>query len=80
MLRRYVGDPSHVISHELPEIQSDMTLEERPVEILERAERQLRRRTIPMVKVCWQHHSVEEATWECEDDVRSLYPELFVES
>ncbi|KAL0553607.1 hypothetical protein IC582_007507 [Cucumis melo] len=38
-----------------------------------------RNREIPLVKVLWRNHRVEEATWEREDDMRSRYPELFEE-
>jgi len=36
MLRKYVADPSHVIQLEVPEIRQDLSLEERPVEIVDR--------------------------------------------
>jgi len=79
MLRKYVADPSHVIQLEVPEIRQDLSLEERPVEIVDRMDHRLRRRTIPMVKVRWQHHSEREATWEVEEEVRKEFPELFGE-
>ncbi|RVW85785.1 hypothetical protein CK203_055380 [Vitis vinifera] len=37
----------------------------------------LRTKTIPLVKVLWDHHGVEETTWELESDMRKKYPELF---
>ena len=30
-----------------------------------------------LVKVLWQHRGGKEATWECEDTIRSSYPFLF---
>ena len=30
-----------------------------------------------MCKVQWNRHSVDEATWEREDDLKSDYPNLF---
>ena len=30
--------------------------------------------------VQWSHHSVDEATWEREDELRAKYPTLFVSS
>ena len=30
-----------------------------------------------MVKVQWNHHLVEEATWEVEDIIRKQYPHQF---
>ena len=37
----------------------------------------LRRKTIRLVKVLWQHCGVEEATWEREDTMRATYSFLF---
>ena len=37
----------------------------------------LRSKTVSLVKVLWQHHGVEEATWEHEDTMRATYPFLF---
>ena len=35
--------------------------------ILDRRDQVLRRKTVLLVKVLWQHRGVEEATWERED-------------
>jgi len=32
---------------------------------------------IPLVKVQWNRHGVEEASWEREEDVRKDYLQLF---
>ena len=37
----------------------------------------LRRKTVRLVKVLWQHPGVEEATWEREDNMQATYPFLF---
>ena len=37
----------------------------------------LRRKTVRLVKVLWQHRGVEEVTWEREDTMRAAYPFLF---
>ncbi|RVW93684.1 Transposon Ty3-I Gag-Pol polyprotein [Vitis vinifera] len=36
-------------------------------------------KVIPAVKVWWQHHGIEEATWEPEEEMRRHYPQLFYE-
>ncbi|KAK5773466.1 hypothetical protein PVK06_049772 [Gossypium arboreum] len=77
MLRRYRSDPSHVITIENVEIRPDLSYEEEPVEILAREVKELRNKRIPLVKVLWRSHSVEEATWEPEETMRSQYPHLF---
>ncbi|XP_056688567.1 uncharacterized protein [Spinacia oleracea] len=80
MLRKYVPDPSHVISHEPLALRNDLTYEEKPIEILDRREKRLRNKVIPMVKGLWANHLTSEATWEVEDQFKSKYPQLFVEN
>ncbi|KAL4037955.1 hypothetical protein IC575_001558 [Cucumis melo] len=79
MLRKYVPDPSHVVDYEPLEIDENLSYVEQPVEVLAREVKTLRNKQIPLVKVLWRNHRVEEATWEREDDMRSRYPELFEE-
>ena len=77
MLKKYISDPSHKIDFSELEIQEDMSYVEKPLMILDTKERVLRTKTIPMVKVLWKNHALEEATWEVEEDMRKKYPELF---
>ncbi|KAL4038371.1 hypothetical protein IC575_001991 [Cucumis melo] len=79
MLRKYVLDPSHVVDYEPLEIDENLSYIEQPVEVLAREVKTLRNKEIPLVKVLWRNHWVEEATWEREHDMRSRYPELFEE-
>src|SRR3954464_8641359 len=59
------------------QLESDLTYEEKPIKILETAERVTRTKTIKFCKVQWNHHSEEEATWEREEDLRKDHPHLF---
>src|SRR5262249_16624031 len=77
MLRKYMADPSHVVEHPSISVQSDLSFIEHPIRILDRKTQELRTKSIPLVKVLWQHHSSEEATWELEAEVRKKYPGLF---
>ncbi|KAA3480747.1 Retrotransposable element Tf2 [Gossypium australe] len=79
VLRRYCSDPSHVIPPTKIEIRSDITYEEEPIKILAREVKQLRNKNIALVKVLWQKHGVEEATWEPEEAMREQYPNLFTD-
>ena len=45
--------------------------------ILDREVNVLRFREISLVKVLWQYHRVEEATWELESEMREKYNFLF---
>ncbi|KAL0560548.1 hypothetical protein IC582_000953 [Cucumis melo] len=77
MLRKYVADPTHVVDFEPLQFSENLSYEEQPVEVLAREVKKLRSREIPLVKILWQNHGVEEATWEKEEDMRAQYPELF---
>ena len=56
---------------------SDFTYDEEAKAILAHEVKQLRNKQIPMVKVLWQHHGMEEATWEPKLTMRAQYPQLF---
>lgn len=71
MLRRYRLDSSHITSIEDIEILPDLSYEEEPIEILAREVKKLRNKRVPLVTVLWKSHSVEEATWEPEETMRS---------
>ena len=45
--------------------------------IMDNRDQVLRRKTVQLVKVLWQHLGVEKATWECEDTMRATYHFLF---
>ena len=77
MLRRYRSDPSHVLKESEVKILENMSYIEEPVKIVDRRIKQLRKREIPMVKVVWKHHGLEEATWETKEKMRRDYPHLF---
>lgn len=64
MLRKYVSDPTHVLSYEGLELDQDLNYEEKPVQIMDKKDRVLRNKTIPLVKVLWRNSKSEEATWE----------------
>ena len=59
------------------QLDSDLTYEEKPIRILETANRVTRSKIIKFCKVLWSHHSEEEATWEREEDLRRDHPHLF---
>lgn len=79
MLRKYVPDLSHIIDYELIKVQPNLTFEERPIQILNHKVQQFRIKSIPLIKLLWQHHSTEEAIWELENTMRKKYLHLFGE-
>ncbi|XP_071928113.1 uncharacterized protein [Coffea arabica] len=71
MLKKYHPDPTHILKSEEIDIDESLTYEERPVQILDRKVKELRTKEIPLVKVLWRNHEVEEVTWEMEEDIRA---------
>ncbi|KAL5563452.1 hypothetical protein UlMin_033199 [Ulmus minor] len=53
MLRKYFPDTSHVLELDAIEIQEDLSYEEKPIQILDRKEKTLWNKEIPLVKVLW---------------------------
>ena len=76
-LRKYVFDPKHVIHYEKVALNPDLSYEERPQMILDRKIQNVRNKSVTCVKVLWSNHGHEEATWENEDKMMEVYPELF---
>ena len=49
------------------------------MEILTREVKELRNKQIPLVKVLWRNHKIEEATWESVEVMWQQYRQLFNE-
>jgi hypothetical protein len=77
MLRKYIANPDVIVEYESLKIQEGLSYMEEPVKIVDKKEQVLRTKTIPIVKVLWRNHGVEEASWEAEYDMQSCYPHLF---
>jgi hypothetical protein len=75
-LRKFVRLPTEVLPEPEIEIEPDLSYQEHPVKVLDQKERSTRAKSIRMYKVQWSHHSVEEATWEMEDFLRSRFPDF----
>ncbi|KAL6196604.1 hypothetical protein ACLB2K_032218 [Fragaria x ananassa] len=61
MLRKYIADHSHVLQEQPISLHKDLFYEEELFQILDRKEQVLRNRAIPLVKLLWRSHQVEEA-------------------
>ncbi|RVW36241.1 hypothetical protein CK203_095806 [Vitis vinifera] len=73
-LRKGIGkctlDPTWVADLQDFHINEDTSYVEKPLQILEVGEHRFRNKVVPAVKVWWQHHGMEEATWEPEEEMR----------
>jgi len=58
--------PSRVLPQVLVEIQRDLTLEMKPIQIMDHSKKELRNKRIPVVKILWRSSQVEEQTWKRE--------------
>ncbi|XP_028127496.1 uncharacterized protein LOC114323988 [Camellia sinensis] len=77
MLCGYLRDSFHVIDYHWIPLDEDMMYEEWPAQIIDRQMKQLRNKTIPMVKVEWREHYGKQATWKKEEEMRQQYSYLF---
>nr|KYP43989.1 hypothetical protein KK1_034574 [Cajanus cajan] len=64
-LRKYVHDPSHVVELDEVQVKENLTYEKSPVVVFEYKLKELRGKSIGLVKVLWNATN-GEATWEVE--------------
>ncbi|XP_073153728.1 uncharacterized protein [Henckelia pumila] len=77
LLHLYVADESHILHPMEVQLEPDLSYVEKPLRILERKDKVLRNKRIPLVMVQWQRRGTEETTWELESRMCSEHPELF---
>ena len=77
MLPKYRSNESHILPVQEVQVQQDFSYDEETKAILAREGKQLWNKQVPLVKVLWQHHGMEEATWEPESIMKAQYPQLF---
>ena len=76
MLQKCLRDLADHISVSDVEVRKDLTCVVKPAVILDRSERVTRGGSVRMVKVRWSENE-KDVTWELEDKIRDLHPELF---
>ena len=76
-LKKHVHDPNHVMDWDVIQVEPEGDFQMEPLCILDRKVTMLQNRAIRRVKVEWEHYSLDEATWELEDDMRLAHPFLF---
>jgi hypothetical protein len=58
-------------------IKGDLTLKAKPVKILDRDEKLLRNKRVPLVRVLWRSSQIEKETLERESEIKEKFPHLF---
>ncbi|GKF31088.1 hypothetical protein Tco_0100886, partial [Tanacetum coccineum] len=79
-LKKCLAKPDVQVPLDEIEIDEILRFVEEPIEIVERDVKKLKRRRITLVKVRWNSRQGAEYTWECVDQFRKKYPNLFSES
>ena len=77
LLRKAKIDPSRVLPQVPMKIKGDLTMKTKPVKILDRDEKLLRNKRVPLVRVLWRSSRIEEETWERESEMKEKFPHLF---
>jgi hypothetical protein len=75
-LKKCIKVPTEIIEQQAIEIEPDLSYVEQPLQILDTKERVTRRKKVKMYKILWDHHTIEEATWETEDYLQKNFPEF----
>ncbi|KAG7588974.1 Integrase catalytic core [Arabidopsis suecica] len=77
MLKKGLHKDDEVLAKIPADLQPNMTLEARPVRVLERKVRQDHRKKTPMIKVLWDSDGVEQETWEPEARMKAKFKKWF---
>jgi hypothetical protein len=75
-LKKCIKVPTEVLESQAIEIEPDLSYVEQPLQILDTKERVTRRKKLKMYKILWDHHTIDEATWETEDYLQKNFPEF----
>ena len=79
MLKKYLHDPSHILTYESLDVDPKFTYEEKPIKILDRKDKVLHNKVEPLVKVLWHNQAVEEEKQHgrqkriCGKDIRNCF-------
>jgi hypothetical protein len=77
-LKKCLRVPEEQLPMEELDIGGDLTYSDRPIKILDTAERVTHSKVIKMCKGQWSHRTEDEATWDHKEELRADYPELFL--
>ena len=77
ILRKCLHKDDEVLAKILEDLQPNMTLKARPVRVLEKRIKELRRKKIPLIKVLWDCDGVTEETWEPEARMKARFKKWF---
>ncbi|XP_073226994.1 uncharacterized protein [Cicer arietinum] len=76
-LRKYMVDPSHIIMLDDIQLKKNIYFVIPPLSIGDRTTNHIQGKEITLVNVIWDQ-TTGDATWELEEKMRELYPNLFM--
>ncbi|GKA98989.1 putative reverse transcriptase domain-containing protein [Tanacetum coccineum] len=79
-LKKCMSDESLMIPLEELRVDDKLHFVEKPVEVMDREIKQLKKGHIPIIKVRWNYRRGPEFTWEREDQFKKAYPHLFTKT
>lgn len=77
MYQLYVFYLSHVMELELNPNSKDFSYEKVLIQIIDVMDKVLCHAIVKSIKVLWSNHSIEEANWELEEEMRDRQSHLF---
>jgi hypothetical protein len=75
-LKRCLKPPTNVVIEDTIPLEPDLTYKAYPTKILDQQDRVTHNKTTQFYKVQWNDNFKDEATWEHEDFLRSIYPDF----
>ena len=69
--------PDEAIEPANIKLQSDLTYEEKPIQVLEEMERVTWSKVIKFYKVVWNNHGEQDVMWEQKDYLPEVYPTCY---
>ena len=76
-LKKCLRVPEEQVPIKYIEIESNLTYEEKPIQILDTKERVTRNRLTKLYKILWSNHGENDATWEAEEYLHENYPQFY---
>ncbi|XP_071738505.1 uncharacterized protein [Rutidosis leptorrhynchoides] len=75
--KKCLSDENLIIPLDEKQVDTKLHFVEEPVEIMDSEVKLLKQSIIPIVKVRWNVHRGPKFKWECEDQMKQKYPQLF---
>ena len=77
MYQLYVFYLSHVVELELNPNSKDFSYEKVLIQIIDVMDKVLCHAIVKLIKILWSNHSIKEAIWELEEEMRDRQSHLF---